>query len=167
MARAVGFAVRVVDEREELNSEARFPGCELVQLDPSEWLERNRCDERDWLLICTHSHHLDEQILERCLRQNTRYIGMVGSRRKVYRLLQRVAVKNGGNLAGLERVYAPVGLDLGAVSPAEIAVSIVSELIALRHGKPGAHLRAIGEARLQEILSELGASDANSEATGE
>jgi xanthine dehydrogenase accessory factor len=154
LARDVGFEVLVVDEREDLNSEARFPGCQLVQRDPSEWLERSACDARDWLLICTHSHHLDEQILERCLRQDARYIGMVGSRRKVYRLIQRVAAKSGGNLPSLDRVYAPVGLDLGAVTPAEIAVSIVSELIALRRGRAASHLRAIGDARLQEILSE-------------
>jgi hypothetical protein len=81
-----------------------------------------------------------------------RYIGLVGSKRKVFRLLQRVVAREGP--VDLRRVYAPVGLDLGAVSPAEIAVSIVAELIALRHQGELGHLRAVDDARLQALLAE-------------
>ena len=79
-----------------------------------------------------------------------RYIGLVGSKRKVFRLLQRVAARQG--LADLARVYAPVGLDLGAVTPEEIAVSIIGELLALRHGRVANHMRATGEERLELLL---------------
>jgi xanthine dehydrogenase accessory factor len=76
----------------------------------------------------------------------------VGSRRKVYRLLQRVVAREGA--LDLRRVYAPVGLALGAVTPAEIAVSIVAELIALRHQGALGHLRAVDDARLEALLAE-------------
>jgi xanthine dehydrogenase accessory factor len=136
LARSVGFEVTVIDERDELNTAARFPGCRL------EFVEG---PEHDWLLIATHDHHLDEQTLELALRQRPRYIGMVGSRRKVYRLIARIASREPH--LPLERLYAPVGLDVGAVGPQEIAVSIVGELLALRHGKDATHLRAVDGGR--------------------
>jgi xanthine dehydrogenase accessory factor len=117
--------------------------------------------ERDWLLIVTHDHRLDEEALRLALLGQARYIGLVGSRRKVYRLLQRVTGREGK--LDLSRVYAPVGLDIGAVTPAEIAVSIVAELIALRHRVDAAgHLRAVNEARLGVLLAEC-ARDPSSE----
>jgi xanthine dehydrogenase accessory factor len=154
LARSVGFELLVVDEREEWNTPERFPGCLREQRDPAEWLAAASLGERDWLLILTHDQRLDEATLALCLERPARYIGLVGSRRKVFRLLERIALKNGGNMSSLDRVYAPVGLALGAISPAEIAVSIVSELVALRHGATVPHLRAVGDPRLQRALSE-------------
>jgi len=141
LAKSVQFDVHVVDEREEWSTAARFPDCHVINRDPEAVLSDTAFTERDWLLIATHDHALDERILERCLTQPHRYIGLVGSKRKVLRLVRRISLKSGGNIASLQRVYAPVGLDLGAVSPSEIAVSIVSELVALRHGRAAPHLR--------------------------
>ena len=143
LARQVGFDVTVIDDREELNTEARFPHCARDLRDPLAMLKRTTLDEQDWLLVVTHDHALDEQILELSLAQKARYIGVVGSRRKVFRLIQRLSQKRGP--LALERVYAPVGLDLGAIGPGEIAVSIVAELVALRRGKSAAHLRAVSD----------------------
>jgi xanthine dehydrogenase accessory factor len=81
----------------------------------------------------------------------------VGSRRKVYRLLQRIAARRqrGEGALDLSRLYAPVGLNLGAESPQEIAVSIVSEMVALRHGVASLeHLRAVDDQRLTQLLAE-------------
>jgi xanthine dehydrogenase accessory factor len=78
-------------------------------------------------------------------------VGLVGSRRKVFRLVERVRAKRAGDFP-LDRVFAPVGLDIGAVSPEEIAVSIVAELVALRRGRPADHLRALSDARLARAL---------------
>jgi len=150
LARSIGFEVTVVDEREELATEERFPGCRIEAVDAGALLRRTELGERDWLLIATHDHGLDEEVLELAMKQRPRYIGLVGSRRKVFRILQRIARRRGE--LDLERVYAPVGADLGAVGPEEIAVSIVGELIALRHGKPIAHLRAVDDARLAKLL---------------
>lgn len=143
LARGLGFAVTVVDDREELNDEARFPGCERVLAEPREAAERLAPTEHDWLLVVTHDHRLDEEALDTYARLPHAYLGMIGSKRKIVRILQRIRARRGA-LPPLERVYAPVGLRIGAVSPEEIGVSIVAELVALRHGAAGApHLRAL------------------------
>lgn len=142
IALSVGFDVVVVDEREELNTAERFPGCELRLSDPAEVLRQAKLNDSDWVLIVTHDHQLDESALEAASGNDARYIGLVGSRRKVLRLLERVQAKRSGDVP-VERLYAPVGLDIGAISPEEIAVSIVAELVALRHGRPASHLRHV------------------------
>ena len=152
LARSVGFEVHVIDEREELNTVERFPECRLILGDPSEELRKAALGDADWVLIMTHDHQLDEAALAATAGQNARYVGLVGSKRKVFRLVERVRVKRDGDFP-LERVFAPVGLDIGAVSPEEIAVSIVAELLALRHGRPAAHLRALSDVRLERALS--------------
>jgi xanthine dehydrogenase accessory factor len=153
LARSVGFEVSVVDEREDWNTAERFPGCELQVTDPATALRGRVLTARDWLVIVTHDHRLDEETLERAVRLEPRYIGLVGSKRKVFRLLQRIIARQGS--VDLGRVYAPVGLDLGAVSPEEIAVSIVAELVALRRGKADSvHLRAVDDARFTRGLIE-------------
>jgi xanthine/CO dehydrogenase XdhC/CoxF family maturation factor/cation diffusion facilitator CzcD-associated flavoprotein CzcO len=150
LARDVGFEVIVVDDREELLTAERFPGCKLESIDPLSLLRRTPVGRQDFLLIVTHDHQLDEQVLGLALQQQPRYIGMVGSRRKVFRIVQRLTAKHGP--LDLERVYAPVGLELGANSPDEIAVSILAELIAVRSGKPVPHMRALGDPRLDGTL---------------
>lgn len=150
LAQTLGFRVVVVDDREELNTEARFGGCERILLEPAEAAAELTCTDRDWLLIVTHDHRLDEEALDCFARGPHAYLGVIGSRRKVYRILARIQARRG--LPDLSRVYAPVGLDIGAVTPEEIAVSIGSELVALRHGTRGAHLRASDDPALQKVL---------------
>jgi xanthine dehydrogenase accessory factor len=152
LARTVGFEVQVVDEREELNTAERFPECRLVLGDPSEVLRKASLGENDWLVIMTHDHQLDEAALAATIGQNPSYVGLVGSKRKVFRLVERVSARREHVDFSLDRVFAPVGLDIGAISPEEIAVSIVAELIALRHGRPAPHLRALSDARLERAL---------------
>jgi xanthine dehydrogenase accessory factor len=141
LARTVGFDVTVVDARGELAQGARFPDCTLVQTDPTEFLSSLSLGERDWVLIVTHDHRLDGALLELACKKQPAYIGLVGSKRKVFRLAGNVVERLGE--AALERVYAPVGLALGARTPEEIAVSVVSELVALRRGGQAVHLRAV------------------------
>ena len=150
VALSLGFRVVVVDDREELNTEARFEGCERLLLEPAEAVDDVHPDAGDWLLIVTHDHQLDEEALDVYARLPHAYLGLIGSRRKVYRILHRIDSKRG--LPDLSRVYAPVGIDIGAVSPEEIAISIASELVALRHGKSGAHLRAVDDPALAKVL---------------
>ncbi len=150
LARTVAFDVTVVDDREELNTEERFPGCERCLIEPPDFLRNTTLGDADWLLITTHDHGLDEKTLAASADQAARYVGLVGSERKVLRVLQRVVARRGP--IALERLYAPVGVDLGALSPEEIAVSIVAELVAIRHGKKAAHLRVAGDARFVEAM---------------
>lgn len=150
LAVRIGFRVLVVDDREELNTEAKFPGCDRLLAEPAEAVDGVSPTDRDWLLVVTHDHRLDEEALDTYARQPHAYLGVIGSRRKIARILQRIAARRG--LPPLDRVYAPVGLDIGAVTPEEIAVSIAAELVALRHGKPGAHLRAIDDPVLGRVI---------------
>lgn len=151
LARSVGFEVLVIDEREELNNADRFPECQLILGDPGAELRKAALGESDWVLIMTHDHQLDESALAAAAGKNAQYVGLVGSKRKVFRLVERVRRKRDEDFP-LQRVYAPVGLDIGAVSPEEIAVSIVAELVALRHGRPAQHLRALSDLRLERAL---------------
>lgn len=151
LALEVGFSVTVIDDREELNTAERFPGCTLLSAEPAEAAAKLEPRAEDWILIVSYDHRLDEEALDTYVRLPHRYLGVIGSRRKIFRILQRISHKRG--LPALDRVYAPVGLDLGAVSPEEIAVSIVSELIALRHGKPARHMRAVDDPRLRAVLA--------------
>jgi xanthine dehydrogenase accessory factor len=151
LTRAIGFELSVIDEREELNTPQRFPDARRELIDPETYLRRHAWSAGDWLLIATHDHALDERLLELALATPARYIGLVGSRRKVLRLLERIRSRR-GELA-LDRLYAPVGLALHALGPAEIAVSIAAELVALRRGASVPHLRALSDARLHKLLT--------------
>ncbi len=149
-ARACGFDVWVVDDREELNTETRFPDCTRVLAEPTAAVARVAPRDDDWLFVVTHDHALDEEALDVFARLPHRYLGLIGSRRKIFRILHRLHVR--GPLPPLDRVYAPVGLDLGAVTPEEIAISVTAELVALRHGRPARHLRAVDDPRLRRVL---------------
>lgn len=152
-AKAVGFELIVVDEREELNTEERFPQCLRSLSTPEEAVELFAPTDRDWVVVMTHDHALDERALRAFGGAPHHYLGMIGSQRKVYRLLQRLKAQE--QLPPLDRVYAPVGLDIGAVSPEEIGISVVAELVALRRGTQGdAHLRVMQEPKLQALLEE-------------
>lgn len=140
-ARTLGFDVRVVDDREELNSAERFPDCELFLLDPCDVLRREAFGPLDWLVIVTHDHALDERALELAMQTAARYIGLVGSRRKILRAVERLRAR--GAVLDLERLYAPIGLAIGALGPEEIALSVAAELVALRRGQAAAHLKLV------------------------
>lgn len=140
LAHSLGFEVRVIDEREELNTVERFPGCALDLRDAETVLKSILLGDNDWVLIVTHDHQLDQRVLELCLRQQPRYLGLVGSRRKLVRITQRLLQKDPS--LSFERLHSPVGLDLGAIGPEEIAVSIAAELVAVRRGKADARARA-------------------------
>jgi xanthine dehydrogenase accessory factor len=151
LAETIGFDVTVVDDREELNTEARFPGARRVVAEPAEVVDELGLTERDFVLIVTHDHRLDEEALDLCCQRPHRYIGMIGSKRKVFRVVQRIHARRG--MPALDRVYAPVGLDIGAITPEEIAVSIGAELVALRHGAEAAHMRAVDHPALSRVLA--------------
>lgn len=159
LAARVGFAPVIVDAREEFNDAARFPMCKRILKEPREAAEELAPSPHDWLLIVTHDHRLDEEALACFGALPHAYLGMIGSRRKIARVLQRLRAK--GKLPDLSRVFTPVGLDIGAVTPDEIAVSVVAELIALRavargggtkRGEIGAHLR-LDQAQVERLLS--------------
>jgi xanthine dehydrogenase accessory factor len=135
LAATVGFRVVVVDDRASFADPARFPAAERVDVaDIPEWLRTADLGPRDYLVIVTRGHREDLDALRAALDRETAYLGLIGSRAKIARLYARLG-EDGLDSSRLTHVHAPIGLDLGAVSPEEIAVSIVAELIAHRRGR--------------------------------
>jgi xanthine dehydrogenase accessory factor len=136
LAAEVGFRVTVVDERPRWAERARFPAAHQVLLeDPVEVARRLPLGPQSYLCIATHDHALDQAILEAVLRKPAAYHGVIGSRRKAERFKARLRAAGFGE-EELARVRSPMGLPIHALTPAEIAVSIVAELIHLRRA-PG------------------------------
>lgn len=135
MARAAGFEVIVVDPRQAFASAERFPGVTLVDEWPDEALVELEPDERTAIVTLTHDPKLDDPALTIALRSPAFYIGSLGSTRTHAKRVQRLT-NAGFDQAAIERIHAPIGLDIGAKTPAEIAVSIIAEVIAARRLAP-------------------------------
>ena len=134
MVRLAGYDVVVVDPRRSFATEARFPGIPLSTDWPDEALARLRLDRRTAVVTMTHDPKIDDPALVAALRSEVFYVGALGSRKTQAARRERLA-RLGFDEAAQARVHGPVGLDLGAVSTAEIAVSILSEVVAcLRQG---------------------------------
>ncbi|MEZ5290443.1 MAG: XdhC/CoxI family protein [Vicinamibacterales bacterium] len=135
MAAEAGFGVHVVDDREAFASRERFPdAAEVVADDIPTWLGAAALPPSAYVVIVTRGHRHDLDALRAVVNRDLRYVGLIGSRAKVARVYEAL-VEEGVDPARLDRVHAPIGLDLGAVTPQEIAVSIVAELIAVRRGR--------------------------------
>ncbi|MDO8606439.1 MAG: XdhC family protein [Phaeospirillum sp.] len=134
MARSVGFAVTVLDPRRAFASPERFPGVTLICGEPDEVLAKMKLDRRTALISLTHVPRLDDAALRMALASSAFYVGALGSTRTHAKRCQRLG-DHGLDAATLGRISAPVGLDIGAKTPAEIAVSILAEVIAARRGK--------------------------------
>ena len=133
----VGFAVSVVDDRPAFASYTRFPEAKEVICDSFEnALPRLNIGAGDFVCVLTRGHRDDVTCMKFLLRGNEpRYLGMIGSHRRVKGLFELLA-EEGYDKERIGRVHAPIGLSIGAVTPAEIAVSILAELIAARHALP-------------------------------
>ncbi len=135
MAQEVGFQVHVVDDREKFASRERFPSAtEVVTEDIPAWLARTTIPAHAYVVVVTRGHNNDLDALRALASRDLRYLGLIGSRAKVARISDQLLAE-GMSPALLTQVHAPIGLDIGAVTPQEIAVSILSELIAVKHGK--------------------------------
>lgn len=134
-----GFAIEVVEDRADFARLERFPEGTRVHLGPiASELRRMRLGPGDFVALVTRNHLEDAAALEAVLGRGAAYVGMIGSRRKVALLRQRLLEASRIKPEELNRLHAPIGLAIGAVTPSEIAVSIVAELIAVRHGVPDA-----------------------------
>jgi xanthine dehydrogenase accessory factor len=125
-AKMAGFDVNVVDDRE------RFPDAkEVIAEDFDQAMARITPNETSYVVIVTRGHHDDMRVLRWAVQTQARYIGMIGSKRKTIAIFREL-VKEGIPEQRFERVHAPVGLDIGAITPEEIAIAITAELIAVR-----------------------------------
>src|SRR5258705_3298424 len=131
-AYAAGFDVTVVDDRELYANRDRFPEAhEVIAEDFDKAMSRLTPNEATYIVIVTRGHRDDMHVLRWAVQTNARYIGMIGSKRKTITIFREL--QNEGLAPELfDRVHAPIGLDIGAVTPEEIAVAITAELIAKR-----------------------------------
>ena len=135
IARQAGFAMSVIDPRTGFASAERFPDVPLIAVWPDEALKAQPLDRYTAIALLTHDPKIDDVALEAALKAECFYIGALGSRKTHAKRLERMKAK-GFDDAALARIHAPIGLDIGAVSPAEIAVSIAGEIIASLRKKP-------------------------------
>lgn len=132
IAKMLNFRIVVVDPRPDYNSESRFPDAESLIVD--EYIDafpKLNIKPDSYIVIFTTGHLFDELCLEFALKTDAKYIGMIGSKKKAADVKERL-LKKGASKEMLEQIYSPVGLEIGAQTPAEIAVSILSEIIKVR-----------------------------------
>ena len=132
LAKGVHFKVAVIDDREMFANRERFPEVDEVIVSEFErCFDQINIDDSSYIVIVTRGHLYDGFVLEQAVKTNARYIGMIGSKKKIRTLYQNL-MKKGIPKETLNRVYAPIGLDIDSETPEEIAVSIVAELIKVR-----------------------------------
>jgi xanthine dehydrogenase accessory factor len=135
LAKRVHFKVVVIDDREMFANRERFPEAdEVIVSEFEECFDRFSIDESSYIVIVTRGHLYDGFVLEQAVKTNARYIGMIGSKKKIRTLYQNL-VEKGISKEALDRVHAPIGLDIHSETPEEIGVSIIAELIKAR-GEP-------------------------------
>lgn len=140
LAREVGYRVTICDARQPFISSSRFSRVAEVAVDwPDRYLASQQLDERDVVLVFTHDAKFDEPALIAGLESGAGYVGALGSRRTHEERLERLR-ERGVSEAALARVAAPCGLDIGARTPAETAISVLAEILALRAHRTGERL---------------------------
>lgn len=145
MGATLGFRVTVLDDRPDFATRERFPEAyRVIEANFSNPFEQVQIHERSHILLVTRGHKYDYECLIRALRMDPlpAYIGMIGSRRRV-RATYVQLLDDGVEAQLLERIHAPVGLDIGAETPEEIAVSVAAELVMVRRGGSGTSLREV------------------------
>ena len=131
MARAAGFEVTVIDPRTAFATPGRFSGTELIARWPDEVLAERPLDTHTALAALTHDPKIDDGPLRQALQAGCFYVGALGSRKTHASRRERLS-KNGTDAAALDRIEAPIGLDIGAASPAEIAVAVLASVVRAR-----------------------------------
>lgn len=152
VAHQAGFAIGIVDDREAFANAERFPMASAFFASYDEAFEKLRPNSSSYLVIVTRGHKDDMRVLAWAVGTEAKYIGMIGSKRKVIAVYKALE-KEGFSNENFDRVHAPVGLEIGALTPDEIAVSIAAELIAVRrHAQSRQHksLRPAEAASLQQ-----------------
>jgi xanthine dehydrogenase accessory factor len=158
-AKIIGFKIAVVDDRIKYANSERFPAADAFYVDS--WEENFRklaITDSSYILIATRGHNYDLACLRFALTTQAKYIGLLGSRRKT-KLLYEALEREGVDSSSFERVYAPVGIEIGSETPEEIAISIAAELVAVRKNleirplkESVRHLKAIGTGRKTAAL---------------
>ncbi len=132
VANLAGFSTTVIDNRESFANRDRFPeAAEIFAEEYEDVFAKLPVNETSYVIIVTRGHRDDMRVLRWAITTNARYIAMIGSKRKVISVIRELE-KEGAAAESFQRVFAPMGLEIGAISPEEIAVSVVAEMIAVR-----------------------------------
>ena len=136
VAGLAGFATTIVDNRESFANRERFPDAdEIFAEEYEEVFPKLNVHESTYVIIVTRGHRDDMRVLRWAASTPARYVAMIGSKRKVISVVKELE-KEGLSREQLSRIYAPMGLEIGAISPEEIAISVAAEMIAVRRGPP-------------------------------
>lgn len=145
-AHEAGFEIHVIDDREKFASRERFPdAAEVIADDIPDWLARTAIPASAYAVIVTRGHRNDLDVVRALAPRHVRYLGLIGSRAKVKRIYDALVHEGSVTPEQLTHMHSPIGLDIGAITPQEIAVSILAELIAVRRGRD----QAIADASLR------------------
>lgn len=145
----LGFQTLVVDDREQFANRERFPDAHEIYVLPfSQVAESVPIDSESFLVVVTRGHQHDLVATEQAVRTPARYVGLVGSRRKI-KLIVEDLLKRGVSPEAFENLYSPIGLDIGSETPEEIAVAVMAEIIALRKGR---HQRSTKQEFVRRVI---------------
>lgn len=132
-AEPLNFRISIFDERKEMLNSIQISDIDKYPFHHDEILSKLTFDEDTFIIICTHLHHYDREILAYCIKKHFHYLGMIGSKRKV-EITKKIFLQNNvATEAELENVDMPMGLDIGGETPAEIAISILAKLIEVKN----------------------------------
>ncbi|MCI0848855.1 MAG: XdhC family protein, partial [Chloroflexi bacterium] len=141
LAHTLGYRVYLVDDRPEFCNEERFPYAEQRVVETyDKWTDHLDLNVNSFVVVATRGHRYDDMALESALKTRARYIGVLGSRRKTIMIYRRL-LQQGVTLERLKEVHSPIGLNIGALEPEELAVSIMSEIIMVRRGGDGGQMQ--------------------------
>lgn len=127
----LGFTVSIIDDRPDFANELRFPHCNVIANDFIPALRAMPMGSSTYAVVITRGHEHDAECLSEILKKKTDYVGLIGSRRRVKFVLEMLS-REGIHKKRLAEVFTPIGLPIGAESPEEIALSIISELVCVR-----------------------------------
>jgi len=153
VAHLAGFAIGVVDDRDTYANAERFPMASAIHTTYEDAFAKIRPSSSTYILIVTRGHKDDMRVLGWAVRTEARYVGMIGSRRKVIAVYQALE-REGFDEKEFEQVHAPVGLEIGALTPEEIGVSVAAELIAARRNAPSALHKSITLAQAARLSAD-------------
>jgi len=130
VAKQVGFNISIIEDRDEFSE--HFDSANYIVCRPEEYESKISTTKADYAVICTRGHSTDADALRYCLKKDFKYIGMIGSKKKVSEIHAKL-LSEGFDETKLNNVYAPIGLDIAGASPEEIAVSIIAEILLIKN----------------------------------
>ena len=143
IAKMAGFNITVIDDRGDFANRERFSDADAIVVGKFRDAFRGlRFTGNEYVVVVTRSHETDAQVLEEALKKPTKYVGMIGSKKKIRAMLDRLRQKGIGD-AVIKQVHAPIGIPIHAETPQEIAISIVAQLVTIRNGATVSHEKSM------------------------